>query len=571
MGSLVSRLSDHYTTADLVMDTIDQRLGTRYVFAVPGSHGLPLLDALRRNSRLTGVTARHEQGSAFMADGYARASGRPGVCLTSTGPGLLNSLTGTATAAGDGVPLLNITTCADSTLSDTSAGMVHEAGSQMVCAAEVTTWSATVRSAELAPVVMADAVQQLRRPGAVAVEFPLDVLASDATRIASPDSGTPDAGDSAGDPRGSGAPAGADFRRAAVTIAAGSRPLLWVGRRAADSTASVQLLAETAGSAVFTSVLGKGVLDERHPLALGVFDPVNPTHEALLRTADPLVMVGVDLTHQETRGFRLAMPRRVIRLDGPLPPHSDRYRFDVELRDEPGRLCRELARALEALSGRHTSPASMDAVRQVEAQRRQELAAVPDAESLITGLEELSRRHGILVNDITTAAYWAVAAHSVSRPEQFLYPWRFAPLGYALPAAIGAQLATPDRPVLALCGDGGFAFTGMELGTAVQFDVPVTALVVDNGGYGLVRDRQRARYRHESMTTLRNPDFVALAEAFGIDACRVPAPADLPRLLARALDSGKPSLLHLQLDLPQPTATSGVRGENNSLQDGDDG
>jgi thiamine pyrophosphate-dependent acetolactate synthase large subunit-like protein len=514
-----------------------------HVFAVPGSHGLQILDAISERPELTGVVVRHEQSAAFMADGFARAGGGFGVCVSSTGPGLLNSLTAMATATGDGIPVLNIATCADARLSGAHAGLVHEVGDQLTAAAEVSRLALRVREAEEVVPTVRLAAQQLAAgaTGAVTLEVPRDVLAAEITvparcsRLVAPK--TPDEG----------------LSRVVELLCRGGRPLMWTGGRARAAAASVTSLARKLDAPVFSSVLGKGVIDEADPLSLGVFDKDNPVHEQLMAMAEPLILIGVDLTHQDTSPRSLPPSLDVVSLDVGRARSESLWPVRETLTGDLNDLCQRIgARCADCSTAEKTS-ARVDAVTAARADRKARVNSVPKAAELMDALRTALPPDAILVNDITAAAYWAREMFPVADPTSFLYPWRYAPLGYALPAAIGAHFAAPSRPVVALCGDGGFLFTATELATVRQYDVPVICVIIDNAGYGLIRDRQLQQHGRHFMADLVNPDFAALGRAFGVAGTTARDIEELRDLLGLAIAGKEPHILTLRLDIPHPT------------------
>lgn len=520
-----------------------------HLFAVPGSHGLEIFDAVFEQPDLTGIVVRHEQSAVFAADGFARASGRFGVCVSSTGPGLLNSLTGTAAATGDGIPVLNIATCADSQLSGTGAGLVHEVGDQLAAAAEASRWIARIRSAHGFVPSLEYALCRLAQPatGAFTVEVPKDILSAPLPPAPSGEfvaPGKPQVNEDA-------------VARAAELIRQGRRPLIWAGVRARGWEGDpVGLIARAIEAPVFSSVLGKGIVDEADPLSLGVFDATNPTHAAAMSHAEPLILVGVDLTHQDTSPGCLPPGGSIIRLDAgasdiPLQgPDSEAIIGD--LTDICGRLTALCADGV-ATDRKLRRRALVSAIREDRLSRAR---LAPAAADLIRVMRKALPADAILVNDITAASYWARELFPVSTAGSFLYPWRYAPLGYALPAAIGAHFAAPGRPVVALCGDGGFLFTATELATVQQYSVPVICLIIDNGGYGLIRERQSSQIGRTTMADLVNPDFVALGRSFGIDGTVVSDVGKLEGVIRVAVSRQEPYIACLRLDIPHPTLTS---------------
>jgi thiamine pyrophosphate-dependent acetolactate synthase large subunit-like protein len=518
--------------------------GVRHVFGIPGIHNLAVYDALLRQTAITHVLARHEQGAAFMADGYARASGRPGVILVTTGPGATNALTPLVESWAGSQPVLLLMSDIPTALIGRDLGALHEVPSQIECFRMVCRWAETLRDGGEIPGAIQGAFHLLRtgRPGPIALSIPTDLLvARTAGRLAAPDPGRRPP---------------CDVRlvdEAATRLARARRPLLIAGGGvvAAEAGAELQALARRLGAPVVTTVMGRGSLPEDDPLWLGVL-PNRLATEAALAAADVVLAVGCRFAHRSTQGLLLRLQFR-----------PDQALLHIDL--DPGVLGRAYAPALalvgDARDGLHglvaaLGPGSPDTAWDWErlARHRGARGRGYDATTaaLVTTVRERLPRDAIVVNDQTGINYWMEWHFPVYRPRTFLYPVGSATLGYAVPAALGARIAHPDRPVVAVVGDGGFLFSVNELATAVKYRLPVVFLVVNDGEYGAIRYLQEGLYGRAGETVLANPDFPALARAFGACGERVADVAALGAALERALGRDGPTVLELPLAVRPP-------------------
>jgi acetolactate synthase-1/2/3 large subunit len=518
--------------------------GVRHVFGIPGVHNLAIYDALIRQSAITHVLARHEQGAAFMADGYARASGRPGVVVVTTGPGATNALTPLAEAYQGSIPVVVIMSDVATGLVGRDLGALHEVPNQIECFRPVCRMAeALTAGAEIAP-TLAGAFALLRagRPGPIAISIPNDLLT--------------------GDVEGVPPPAGAgrrppchvrEIERAAGLLAAARRPLVIAGGGvvAAGAEAELAALARRLGAPVVTTVMGRGALSEEDPLWLGVL-PNSRTTEEPLGAADVVLAVGCRFAVRSTQGLLLNLRFRpeqtLIHLD--LDPtvigrvYAPTLGIVGDARDG-------LARLVEAL-GRGTPADDWDRARLAALREARSPRYGPETAALVDGLRRALPREAIVVSDQTGVNYWMEWHFPVLAPRTFLYPVGSATLGYGLPAALGAQLACPGRPVVAVVGDGGLMFAVGELATAVKYRLPVVILVVNDDRYGAIKWLQERMFKQWGEADLTNPDFPALAHAFGCRGERVAAPDAVGGALARALDADGPTVLELRLTVDPP-------------------
>jgi acetolactate synthase-1/2/3 large subunit len=530
------------TGGEWVVETL-AREGVRHVFGIPGVHNLAIYDALLRQSAITHVLVRHEQGAAFMADGYARAAGTPGVAIVTSGPAATNTLTPLSESYAGSVPVMVIMSDIASALVGRDLGALHEVPNQIECFRPVTRWAEAITETAAIPASLAGAFALTRtgRPGPMALSIPNDLLVARA-EAASPPPAT-----------GRRPPCHvADVEAAARLLRGAARPLVITGGGvvAAGAEQEMAAVARRLGAPVVSTVAGRGALDERDPLWHGVLDDRRATGDAL-RAADVVLAVGTKLGHRslEKLGAALGAGQALIHLD--LDPTVIGRAFKTEVavvgdaRDGLGRL-------LDVL-GRGPAATGWDRARLARLRAEAGPRFTPAIAEAIATLRRALPDDAIVVNDQTGLTYWMEHKFPVYAPRTFLYPTGSAVLGYAVPAAIGAKLARPDRAVIAVAGDGGFMFSVAELATAVKYRLPIVFLVVNDDRYGAIKWLQEKFYAGRwGEADLTNPDFPALARAFGARGERLGGVAALPEAIARALAADGPTLLELRMTIEPP-------------------
>ena len=517
----------------------------RHVFGIPGVHNLAIYDALIRQSEITHVLARHEAGAAFMADGYARASGAPGVVVVTTGPGATNALTPLVESYAGSMPVLVVMSDVASPLVGRDLGALHEVVNQIECFRPVTRWAEAVTEAAAIPTTVHGAFDLLRtgRPGPIAISVPNDFLTS--RFDAAPGGGG----------HGRRPPCHVEaIHEAARLLAAASRPLLIAGGGviAAEADAELARLARRLGAPVITTVMGRGAISERDPLWHGVL-PNSRATEAVIKAADVILAVGCRFAHRSTQGLLLNLSfepsQTLIHLD--LDPTVIGRLFKPEL-PVVGDAKDGLTRLLERL-GPGTARAGWDHRWRESLRPAASARYTPEVAHLIETLRGALPDDAIVVNDQTGINYWMEWRFPVLRPRTFLYPVGSATLGYGVPAAIGAKIARPDRAVVAVVGDGGFMYSVNELATAVKYRLPVVFLVMNDDRYGAIKWLQQTIFEGRwGEADLANPDFPALARAFGARGERVDGVDALGAALETALAADGPTVLELRMTVDPP-------------------
>jgi acetolactate synthase I/II/III large subunit len=519
-------------------------LGAEVAFGVPGVHALAMWEAMRTGP-VTAYGTRTELSAAFAADGYARSSGRAAPLLLSTGPGALNSLTGLMEAASSHVPVVAISSQEPADLIGRGRGYLHELPDQLAVFRPVVKHAARAHSVESIPGLLARAWRIALTPpsGPVYLEIPVDVLTATAPRRHS--------GPLEAMVERECAPL-EDLAAAAGVLGRAERPVIWAGGGVIRSGAQNELreLAERLQAPVATTYMGKAALAGDHPLAVGAGCD-EAAFQELLSDADVVLCVGTELGAETTGQYALQFGGQVIHLDAAPERIGATYRALPLVGDAKLTL---LALAAE-VAPRTTGDA---AERTAQIRRRIRTGLEAQGRQTELGLLETIERalpdDAITVWDMTIMGYWAAPHLRLRAGQQFLYPLGSGTLGYAWPAAIGARVAHPDRPTLSVMGDGGVQYALAELGTAAQHGIAAKLLIVDDGGYGILREYQRSSFGETTAVELPGKDLAAVASAFGVPV-RAAAPEDLAERLEWMLSEPGPAAVILKADLvaAQPT------------------
>lgn len=521
-------MADRVSGGAAVIDSLVAN-GVRHVFGIPGTHNLELYRYLPE-SGIQHIVARHEQGAGYAADGYARVTGGPGVLITTSGPGITNAITALATSYADSVPTLAISPGPPRGTVGKDIGWLHELKHQQGALDAVCDRSIRVENADEIPETMADIFAGFltRRPRPVHLEVPVDVLEADWVRRPAappllPEPTLPD-------------PVALSNIIAAIERA--NRPLLIAGGGARHAAAEIQALA-SRGVPVLTTVNGKGILDESDPAALGASIRLPAAHRAIAE-ADLVIAVGTELGDSDLWGGVLEAPK-VIRIDLDPAQLQKNLRADLTVVGDAKQVLQAIITSkqfdtehLPGLRKAITEDADRDAGPWATIQ--QSLAAALPADTVIAGDSSQVTYYG-------TVHYWPFTA-----TNRLLYPTGYATLGYGLPAAIGAKVAQPERPVIGLFGDGAAMFSIQELITATELQLPLPIVVVDNGGYAEIREQMVDRGITPQAVDLYRPDLPALARAIGAHGVAATGPDDLGRLAAEALTADRPTLIYLAVD-----------------------
>lgn len=506
--------------------------GVDVIFGIPGIHNLSIYDALYADPSVRLVTSRDERGAAHMADGYARATGRPGVCLTVPGPGVTNALTGLGEAYADSSPVLLLATQLATGTIAVDKEDFHQLRDTEAVLRSVSQWGTRPRSAVEIAAAVVEAFDRFRtrRPRPCYIDLPMDVLnapAESTPPVVAREPRLPD-------------PDPARIARACAMLLAAERPLLLLGGGARAASQPLRELAQRTGTPVVMSSSGKGIVPEDHPLSLGDGWMAHQLGREALERADCVLAVGCRFGPLTTSWWSRRIGGLLIHVD--IDPDEIGKHQPAELG-----IVADATAAARALLDRLAGPARAPWLNPVEVRERRRAAMrtrAPEAVMTLERLRSVLPDEALLFNDINGIACWGAGAFVCRQPRTFHYPIGFGCLGFAFPAAIGAKIAQPDRPVVALSGDGGFLFTGQELATAVHERVNVVVVVFNDQGYGTIKADQAYRYPgREVGGDLSSPDFVRYAEAFGARGLRVDALEDLHLAVEQALRLDGPTVI----------------------------
>ncbi|NHN54758.1 hypothetical protein G9U51_03045 [Calidifontibacter sp. DB0510] len=511
--------------------------GVTTVFGVPGIQLDYAVDGIAQQGKgLDFVVARHEQGAAYMADGYARVAGKPGVCLVVPGPGLLNAGAALATAYACSSPMVLIVGQIPSPTIGRGYGMLHEIPEQSRLLRSLTKWHRLVTSPEDVPDAIAEAFQQVRsgRPRPVAVEVPPDVLKSlsDAELVPSR-------------PVTPLAPDPEDVRQVVRLIGEAKNPVLYAGGgvRDAPSSAALQELAERLGAPVVMSRNGRGALSDRHPLAMSRL-----TGGPLLDRADTVIAVGTRFMTQQGRPVVHGAGRhRLIGINADPADLGEPRQYDAVLTTDAHSALTALLAALPTQA--RPAPDLSDLRRRSEELLREIQPQVQWLEAIRAALPD----DGVLVDELTQVGYPSRIAYPVYQPGTYVTPGYQGTLGYGFPTGLGVQAADPDRPVVAITGDGGFGWCLPELATAARYELGLVTVVFVNGSFGNVERIQQDTFGRTLGVELHNPDFAGLASAYGVRHELVKTPEDLTTVIRAARGTRRPLLVEVPVgDMPSP-------------------
>jgi thiamine pyrophosphate-dependent acetolactate synthase large subunit-like protein len=522
--------------------------GVDTAFGLPGVHNLAFW-------RETGpgipriVSVRHEQTTVYAADGLARATGGLGAALTTTGPGAANAVAAFGEAAASGTPLLLVASEISTALARPGVlrGVLHECRDQAGIFEPLARAVFRPRTPEAVTAAVAEAVRVALTPpcGPVYLDVPADVLALPAPPVPVRAPEPP-------------VPAGADLDRLAACVRDAPRVVLWAGGGVVRSGAT-DTLAALAGwldAPVVTSFGGRGALPAGHPHLVGL-PPHEPEVADLVADADLLLAIGTRFDGMATRNWTMPRPPRLAVVNADPDDLARNYQPDVAVLGDAGLAMQGLlARLPRRLPADRASdlPARLSALRGRVWQRLEADPRTADAVRLVRSLAAAVPAEAVVVCDMAVAGYWWGGYGDVARPMALQYPIGWGTLGYALPAAVGAAVR---GPALALCGDGGVVYGLGELATAAQERLPLTVLVVDDGGYGMLRfDQDRAGDPHRGVDLL-TPEWTALGRAFGIPTTTVDDLGEpLRAALGEALGAGGPRLVVARAALLPPRSTS---------------
>ncbi len=513
------------TAAELFVRCLENE-GVEYIFGIPGEENLDLMDALL-DSPITFVTTRHEQGAAFMADVYGRLTGRAGVCLSTLGPGATNLITGVADANMDSAPLVAIAGQADTK-------RLHKESHQVLDLVNlfkpITKYSAQILHPEVVPEVVRKAfkVAQTEKPGASFIDLPENIAAMELYKEK-----LPLKVQSPMQPR----PPSEKVEQAVEVIGGAKFPIIIAGNGVIRAGACKALLgfAQKLNIPVATTFMAKGSFPVTHRLSLGAVGlQSNDYISCGLNRADVVICVGYDMVEYHPRLWNPSKDIKIIHID-PIPSEVDEH-YILEVG-----VIGEINAALDDISAKAV-PSKADYGATLHAALADEAASYADDEGfplkpqkLIWELREALSSDDIVISDVGAHKMWMARMYPAEEANTCIISNGFASMGIALPGAIAAKLAHPERKVVAVTGDGGFLMNSQEIETALRIGVSIIILIWRDASYGLIEWKQKVRFGRESGVEFKNPDFVKYAESFGAKGYLVESADGLLPILVQAI------------------------------------
>ncbi|MEM6942071.1 MAG: thiamine pyrophosphate-binding protein, partial [Pseudomonadota bacterium] len=503
--------------------------GVDTIFGIPGVHNQEMYRGIEE-AGLNHILARHEQGVGFMADGYARATGRPGVCYVITGPGLCNVMTPLGQAYSDSVPVLCISSCLDETAA--TKGQLHQMKDQRAAAETVCDWSEEARTAEATYQLIDRALIEFEtmRPRPKAIHVPiakLESLAGTAPKAAEEVHRLLDYG--------------AEVDVIEGYLEAAQKPLIIFGGGVESLLAGA--VADRFGAATFTTYAARGLIGKDYALNFGSY-LARPDSADIIAEADLVVAIGTTLSECDLWRDQLGHKAKMIRVDLDTESLRDGQNADIAVLAPSTPIIEELfGNGRDEPAQTDWDPKTVAATRarwrgQVNSERP---GIVPVADALREALPPKT----MIYSDMTQFAYAAKEVWDMDSPGHWHHPTGFGTLGYALPAAIGGAVARPGLPTIAIMGDYGFQYTMMELATAVELKLPLPIFIWDNGKLGEIEDSMVRAQIAPKAVVQQNPDFLKLAEAFGAYAAGPPSLAELQKAVKTAFDADRPTIIRV--------------------------
>ena len=539
-------------TAELLIKCLENE-GVEYIFGLPGEENMAVLNALEHSS-IKFITTRHEQGAAFMADVYGRLTGKPGVCLSTLGPGATNLMTGVADANLDCAPLIAIT---GQVGTDRMHINSHQYLDLVAMFEPVTKWDAQVVRPSITPEIVRKAFKLAKseKPGAVHIDLPENIadMEVDAKPL---------------EIKGDRHPMFASYRslsEAALLISRAKNPLILVGNGAIRSQASqaVTDFATRLNIPVANTFMGKGVIPYRHPLALWSIglqqrDVINCAFDE----TDLVIAVGYDLIEYSPKKWNPHATIPIIHVGELTAEVDSSYMPQVEIVGDISDGLNEMMHRCDRTG--MTDPhaiALRPQILETYEQYSHDSSFPIKPQKIVYDLRQVMGAEDIVISDVGAHKMWMARHYHCDRPNTCIISNGFAAMGIAIPGAIAAKLINPTRKVVAVTGDGGFMMNMQELETATRIGTPFVTLIFNDGGYGLIEWKQNIHYGKSAFIKFGNPDFVKLAESMGLKGYRITAAEDLIPTLKTALEQDIPAVIDCPVDYSENMRFSRKVGE----------
>jgi acetolactate synthase-1/2/3 large subunit len=513
--------------------------GVDVVFGLPGVQIMSIYDAFHNYSDIKIVTTRHEQTAAYMADGYARVTGKPGVALVAPGPGVQNASAALGTAYASSSPVLLLTGQVKQSEIGKDYGSLHEINDQLDLVRPVTKWCRRVENMGEIPAAVQEAMLQMKsgRPRPVEIEIPPDIL-DGSGKLQPVEAKTEKFGD-------------ADetaVKRAAALFKKAKKPFIWAGGGVlcADASRELTSLAEALGAPVATTPEGKGAIPEDHVLSLGSCYYGHGASTWAVHQADVILAVGTRMYEQMKGLNRPRSPQKLVQLDIDAKVIGSRYPAEIgivsDARTGLGALLEEIG------TGKLPVRWTEEELNELRAKQQQWLENhASQQDSMIKSIQEQLSDDAVIISGVNNVAYWSYFSYVVRKPRSYITPSYFATLGFSFPTALGAKVGAPERAVVSITGDGGFMYALPDLATAVQHNINVVVIVFVDNAFGASKNDQIARYGGRLVgTDLHNPGFADVARLFGAYAEKV-KPDKVGEALKRALSQEAPAVIEVEI------------------------
>ena len=525
-----------------------KNMGVKTIFGYPGGQTIPFYDMLY-DADINHILVRHEQAAAHAADGYARASGRVGVCLATSGPGATNLVTGIGTAYMDSSPIVAITGQVPTHLIGNDA---FQEADIIGITMPIVKYSYQPKNPDLIPSIIKSSfeIASTGRPGPVLIDVPKEVQEGELTKFDDSLIETPGYNPTIkGNIR--------QVKKARDLIKEAKRPMILAGAGVIISNACAELrkFAETINAPVMTSLLGKGAFDETNDLALGMLGMHGrKVSNDYINESDLLIAIGIRFSDRTTGRIESFAPdTKIIHIDIDPAEIGKNVEVDLPIVGDARNILSSLNKVLTTYRPSSDVNKWTDMIKQkkIELLPRVTYDDVPlKPQTVIKEIAEVLTPESILTTDVGQNQMWAAHFFDTQKPRKFISSGGLGTMGFGFPAAIGAKVACPDDPVISLNGDGGFLMVCQELATVREYDLPVIAIVLENRTLGMVYQWQSLLYNERHSQTLlgNSPDFVKLAESFGVNATRITKPGETKEALSSAIKDNEPVLLNVVID-----------------------
>lgn len=536
--------------SDLFVKCLENE-GVEYIFGIPGEENTDLIDSLI-GSKIKFILVHHEQAAAFMADVYGRLTGKPGVCLATLGPGATNLLTGIGDAFLDHAPVVAITG---------QAGMerIHKESHQYVDIVgvfeEVTKWSQQIRVPHTIPEIIRKAfkVAASEKPGAVHIELPEDVAMMDTEGNSLSVTPIPIS-----------RPAETEVKRAAEIINQAKKPLILVGNGVIRDGASEALrkFAEEKNIAVVNTFMSKGILPSNHPLTLYTVGMQAKDYVLCgFDQADLIITIGYDFVEYLPKYWNDETLNPIIHIDS-LPAEVDEYYPLVS------ELVGNTKETIEALSNHVENKELWTGVKKLKSQLVEKLHTSDDVsgspikpQRIIADIKKAEKGEANIISDVGAHKLWVARLYQPEKPNHTIISNGWASMGIAVPGAIAAKLVFPNKPVIAITGDGGFLMNGVELATAKRLGTPIIVVIFHDSKYGLIEWKQMNKFNRTNDIAFTNPDFLEFANSFGVKGIKVKHSDELLPALEEALHCNEIVLIDVEVDYSENVKLSKTLGD----------